>query len=48
MLVAAAYCISNLYALMNDCIITRKCPSASTISKVGFTLYSMSLCIITP
>ena len=30
----AAYCASNLYALLNDYIIIKKCPAASAISKV--------------
>lgn len=34
----AAYCASNLYALLNDYIIIKKCPAASAISKVR--LYS--------
>ena len=29
-----AYSISNLYALLNDFIVTRKCPAASAVSNV--------------
>ena len=37
----AAYCMANLYCLLNDYIVTRKCPSASPLSRVrGGVLFS--------
>ena len=30
----AAYCVANLYCLLNDYIVTKKCPSASPLSRV--------------
>ena len=34
MIYSTAYCVSNLYALLNDYIVIKKCPAASSISKV--------------
>ena len=31
----AAYCVANLYCLLNDYIVTKKCPTASPLSRVG-------------
>ena len=30
----AAYCVANLYCLLNDYIVTKKCPSASPLNRV--------------
>ena len=34
LLISVAYCASNLYALLNDYIVIKRCPAASAISKV--------------
>ena len=40
-----AYSLANLYCLLNDYIVTRKCPSASPLSKVAVYSYMHMCCV---
>ena len=38
-----AYCASNLYALLNDYIVIKRCPAASAISEVNLRYMYMHM-----